>query len=174
MIMIIEINTFGQVNGRKLMDVYRDSNIENTGYFYPDVPDKDEALQKVECDYLNYIENDFLADSKNRYMILEHDGIWVCALRLYCVDERLYFIEALETRPEYRRKGYGAQLLAGVTDLLKRQGAYTIRDCVDKKNTASLLTHQKVGFVICSDEGYDYLQNETDNGSYGMQFTYTG
>ena len=172
--MIIEINSFDQVDRRKLMDVYRESNIENTDYFYPDISDKDEALQKVECDYLNYIENDFLADRKNQYMVLERDGIWVCALRLYRVDDRLYFIEALETRPEHRRKGYGAQLLAGVIDLLKSQGTYTIRDCVDKKNTASLLTHQKVGFVIYSDEGYDYLQNETDSGSYGMEFTYGG
>ena len=172
--MIIEINSFDQVDGRKLMDVYGESNIENTDYFYPDVSNKDEALQKVECDYLNYIENDFLAESKNQYMILERDGIWVCALRLYCVDDRLYFIEALETHPAYRRKGYAAQLLAGVIDLLKRRGAFTIRDCVDKKNTASFLTHQKVGFVIYSDEGYDYLQNETDKESYGMQFAYGG
>ena len=172
--MFIEINTFNQVNKRKLMDVYRESNTENTSYFYPDVSNKDEALQKVECDYLDYIENDFLADSKNQYMVLEHDGIWVCALRLYCVHDRLYFIEALETHPSYRGKGYAAQLLADVIDLLKSRGDYTIRDCVDKKNTASLLTHQKAGFVIYSDAGYDYLQNETDNKSYGMQFTYSG
>ena len=156
------------------MDVYRESNTENTDYFYPNVSNKDEALQKVECDYLNYIENDFLANNKNRYMVLEHDGIWVCALRLYCIDDKLYYIEALETHPEYRRKGYAAQLLTDVIDLLKERGAYMIRDCVDKKNMASLLTHQKVGYVINSGEGYDYLQNETDDGSYGLQFIYGG
>ena len=172
--MIIEINTFDQVDGRKLMDVYRESNTENTDYFYPNVSNKDDALQKVECDYLNYIENDFLANNKNRYMVLEHDGLWVCALRLYCIDDKLYYIEALETHPEYRRKGYAAQLLTDVIDLLKERGAYMIRDCVDKKNMASLLTHQKVGFVINSGEGYDYLQNETDTESYGLQFTYGG
>ena len=172
--MIIEINTFDQVDGRKLMDVYRESNTENTDYFYPNVSNKDEALQKVECDYLNYIESDFLANNKNRYMILEHDGIWVCALRLYCIDDKLYYIETLETHPEYRRKGYAAWLLTDVIDLLKERGAYMIRDCVDKKNMASLLTHQKVGFVINSGEGYDYLQNETDTESYGLQFTYGG
>ena len=172
--MLIEIKTFDQVNGKQLMDVYRESNAENTAYFYPDISDKNEALQNVERDFLRYIEHDFLADSKNRLMVLEKDGIWVCALRLYCVAERLYYIEALETSPEHRRKGYAAQLLTGVMDLLKEQGPYTIRDCVDKKNTASLLTHQKAGFVIYSDAGYDYLQNETDNESYGMQFIYSG
>ena len=172
--MLIEISTFDQVNKRELMNVYRESNIENTDYFYPDVSDKNEALQKVECDYLNYIENDFLADSRNRYMILELDGIWVCALRLYRMEDKLYYIEALETHPEYRRKGYAAQLLECVIDMLKEHGAYTIRDCVDKKNTPSILTHQKVGFVVYSDEGYDYLQNETDKESYGFQFTYSG
>lgn len=170
--MLIEITTFDQVDKRNLMAIYRESNIENTSYFYPDVTDKNDALQKVECDFLQYIEKDFLAGSKNRYMILEHNGIWVCALRLYCVDG-LYYIEALETRPEHRRKGYAAQLLSGVIVLLKGQGAYTIRDCVDKKNTASLLTHRKAGFVIYSDKGYDYLQNETDNESYGMQYVYS-
>ena len=172
--MIIEINTFGQIDGRKLMDIYRESNVENTDYFYPDTSNKVEALRKVECDYLDYIRKDFLANEKNRYMILENNGNWVCALRLYCIDTGLYYIEALETHPEYRRKGYAAWLLTDVIDLLKKRGAYMIRDCVDKKNIASLLTHQKVGFVIYSDEGYDYLQNETDIGSYGLQFTYGG
>ncbi len=172
--MILEINTFDQVDERKLMDVYQESNTENTHYFYPDLSNQDEALQKVECDYLSYIENDFLANRKNRYMILEHDGIWVCALRLYCVNDKLYYIEALETHPAYRRKGYATQLLAGMINLLKERGAYTIRDCVDKKNTASLVTHQKAGFMIYSSEGYDYLQHETDNESYGLQFTYSG
>ena len=171
--MLIEIHTFDQVDGRKLMDVYRESNAENTDYFYPDISNKDEALQKAECDYLDYIENEFLSDNRNQYMVLEHNGIWVCALRLYHIDDRLYYIEALETHPEYRRKGYAAQLLAGVTDLLKEQGTYTIRDCVEKKNTASLLTHRKVGFVVYSDEGYDYLQNETDAKSYGLQYVYS-
>ena len=80
----------------------------------------------------------------------------------------------METHLESRRKGYAAQLLAGVIDLLKERGAYTIRDCFDKKNTASLLTHQKVGLIIYSNEGYDYLQNKTDHESYGVQFTYGG
>ncbi len=54
-------------------------------------------------------------------MIFEYDGIWVCALRLYCVDGRLYYIEVLEIRFEYIKKGYAAPLLAGVIDLLKNK-----------------------------------------------------
>ncbi|MCH5198341.1 MAG: GNAT family N-acetyltransferase [Oscillospiraceae bacterium] len=171
--MLIEINSFSQIQKRSLMDVYRESNMENTDFFYPDISNKSDALQKVECDFLNYIENDFLADSKNRYMVLEQAGVWVCALRLYCVDDRLYYIEALETRPDYRRKGYAAELLKSVIDLLKGQGAFVIRDCVGKKNTASLLTHQKAGFTIYRDDGFDYLQNEIDDKCYGLQFAYS-
>lgn len=102
--MILEINAFHQVNGRKLMDIYGESNRENTSYFYPEITDINEALAKVECDYLHYIETDFLANRQNRYIILEHDGIWVCGLRLCQIDDSLYYIEALETHPEHRNK----------------------------------------------------------------------
>lgn len=172
--MILEINAFHQVNSRKLMDIYGESNRENTSYFYPEIADINEALAKVECDYLHYIETDFLANHQNRYIILDHDGIWVCGLRLCQIDDSLYYIEALETHPEHRNKGYCAELLSGVIDRLKQRGQYTIRDCVGKENMVSLQIHQKVGFVIYSDTGYDYLHNEIDPGSYGLQFTFEG
>ena len=85
-------------------------------------------------------------------------------------SNNFYFLEALETHPEYRRKGFAVQLLTEVVDLMKKQGAFTIRSCVDKKNISSLLTHKKAGFTVYSEEGYDYLQEETDDASYGLQY----
>lgn len=169
--MLIEIREWGHVDERKLMDIYREGNIENVDYFYPDAEDKDEAFRKVEHDFLEYIKNEFL-DGRNRYMVLEYEGLWVSAFRLYWVKDRFYYIEALETHPNHRKKGHASQLLEGVLDELKKQGSFTVCDCVSKRNTASLATHLKCGFVIADDVGYDYLQGTSDERDYSMRFTY--
>lgn len=169
--MLIEISGWDSVNERKLMDIYHEGNIENTDFFYPDIADKNDALHRVEHDFLKYIRNQFL-DGRNRYMVLEHNGLWVSALRLYWIKDRFYYIEALETHPDYRKMGYASRLLSCVLNMLKKQGSFTVCDCVGKKNTASISTHLKCGFVISNDVGYDYLQEQADDRSYGMQFVY--
>ena len=169
--MVIEISDWDSIDGRKLMDIYQEGNIENVDYFYPDAVDKNEALRKVEQNFLDFIKTDFLC-GRNRYMVLECDGLWVSALRLYWVKDRFYYIEALETHPNYRKKGYASRLLSDVLDMLKKQGSFTVCDCVHKTNAASVATHLKCGFVISSDVGYDYLQDSTDGRNYSMQFTY--
>lgn len=96
------------------MDLYRESNEENIAFFYPQMQDKREALAKVERDYLSYIKNAFFSSEGNAYVIYESENIWLSALRLYRLQEGFYYIEALETHPQYRRKGYGARLLVGL------------------------------------------------------------
>lgn len=67
----------------------------------------------------------------------------------------MFYVEALETQPENRKKGYASVLILGVIEELKKKGSFQIRDCVSRKNTASLRTHVKCGFKIVSEEGYD-------------------
>ncbi len=45
--------------------------------------------------------------------------------------------------------------------------------CVGKKNEASIATHLACGFSVADENGYDYLQQETDDGCYGMEYRYT-
>lgn len=170
--MLLQIDTFDKLDGRKLMDLYCEGNEENVEYFYPDMSDKNAALQKVENDFLEFLKTRFFCDRRNRYMILEINGIWVSALRLNYIEDGLYYIEALETHPEYRKYGFAAKLLSEVLDLMKQQGRYKICSCVGHNNIPSLKTHQKCGFSIVSDVGYDYLQKKTDDECYGMQLSY--
>lgn len=170
--MIKMIHSFDNIDGRKLMALYRESNEENIAVFYPQLQDKREALAKVETDYLNYIKNEFFSSEGNAYVIYESDNIWLSALRLYRLRDGFYYIEALETHPQYRRKGYGARLLAGLVDLLKEQGSFTICDCVGKKNFASLSVHKKCGFEITDEVGHDHLNDETDDRCYSLQYVY--
>lgn len=170
--MLYKITAMDHIDKRKLMDLYYEGNLENTDYFYPEIADKKQAVEKVENRFLHYIDTEFLSSTNNVYWVLEEHAVWVSALRLYRIDENLYYIEALETHPDYRRQGYASKLLNSVIEELKKQGPFRLCDCVSKKNNASVKTHKKCGFIIISDEGFDYLRNEADERDYGMQYSY--
>ncbi len=171
--MLLRIETYSDLNERKLMDVYAESNLENTDYFFPDEPDKETALQKVEAGFLNFLKSEFFTQNEAVYWILEENNVWCCALRTCMVQTGLYYLEALETRPDLRGKGYASQLLSSVLHSLMKEGSFRLCDCVGKKNTASLKTHIKCGFQIVSEKGYDYLQEEEDDHDFGLEFCYS-
>lgn len=168
--MLKKIVSFEEVDGRKLMDLYQEGNIEKRDSFYPDMADRSLALQKCEDEFLDYIRTDFFSREGSEYWILEEGEVWISALRLYKIDEGFYYIEALETHPEYRRRGFAGRLLKGVIEQLKTRGPFRLCDCVGKRNEASIRTHKKCGFEIASESGIDYLNNETNDWQYGMQF----
>ena len=172
--MLLRIMKNCDLDGRKLMDVYSESNYEKTDYFFPDEADKNAAVRKVEAGFLDFLKNDFFNLTDAAYWILEIDGIWVSALRTCRVQKGLYYLEALETRPDHRRKGYGAILLSSVADSLKKDGPFRLCSCVSKRNIASLKTHEKCGFLIVSEKGYDYLNEEADDHDFGLEYCYSG
>lgn len=171
--MLLRIKNFNDIDKRKLMAIYSEGNKENADYFYPQTEDRTEAVEKVETDFCNYIKNEFFS-GQNVYYVLECENEWVSALRLYRIEDNFYYIEALETAPKFRRKGYATQLLNGVIKDLQAEGSFKLCDCVSKKNTASLNTHKKCGFIIASENGYDYLQKEFDERCYGLEYTFKG
>ena len=170
--MLLRISRFNDLDERKLMDIYSESNFENTDYFFPDMRDKKEAVRKVEEGFLGFLKGEFFSQSGSEYWVLESDGVWVSALRLSRIEKGLYYLEALETRPDCRRQGHAARLLDGVIDELKKAGPFRICDCISKRNTASIRTHEKCGFSIVSEAGYDYLLNESDDHDYGLEYRF--
>lgn len=168
--MLRKVTEYKEIDERRLMDLYAEGNLENADYFYPDTADKRQAIEKVERDFLNYIETEFFSSPGNAYWILEENAVWVSALRLYTIDAGFYYMEALETHPDFRLRGYASKLLAGVIEELKKQGPFRLCDCVSKKNIASLKTHEKCGFLIVSDQGMDYLSNEVCDKDYSMEY----
>lgn len=172
--MIVKISDYRKIDQRKLMDVYSESNLENTDYFYPDETNKEAAVSKVEAGFLCFLKDDFFRYAEAAYWVLEEDGVWISALRTCETQPGLYYLEALETRPDHRQRGYGAFLLSGVLEEMKANGPFRLCDCVGKKNTASLKTHEKCGFRIVSDKGYDYLHEETDDHDFGLEYRYLG
>ena len=171
--MILQITRYCDLNKRKLMDVYAESNYENTDYFFPDETDKALAVRKVEEGFCGFLKDEFFANAGNAYWVLEENGIWVCSLRLNLIEKGFYYLEALETKPDCRKQGYATKLMNGVIEALKSEGPFRICDCISKKNTASIRTHKKCGFRIVSDKGFDYLRDEADDYDYGLEFRYS-
>ncbi len=168
------ITTYADLDGPRLMTVYAESNLENTDYFFPDMADKAMAVQKVEEGFLQFLLDEFFTGPGPGYYVLEEAGAWVSALRLSEVQPKVFYLEALETRPDRRRQGCGSRLLRKVTDHLRSQGPFRICDCVSKRNEASLRTHLASGFTIASDVGHDYLRNEDDPCDYSLEYRYEG
>lgn len=166
--MLLILRQLSPADGRKMMDIYQESNEENIDCFYPGATDRSQALAKVEADFLRFI-GQFLSEEKNTYYVWEENGEWVSALRLTRFQGFCY-LEALETRPDCRRKDCGEALLRAVLDHLKQLGPVEVRDCVSKKNLPSLTVHQKCGFAIESQAGVDYLDGSADNRCYGMVY----
>ena len=168
--MLIRITEYGGIDERKLMDVYAESNYENTDYFFPDMEDKEAAAKQVEAGFLEFLKNDFFNQAGAAYWVLEKEGLWVSALRTSLIEPGLYYMEALETRPDCRKKGHAAELLREVTGHLKEEGSFRLCCRVSKRNIPSLKTHLKCGFRIVSEEGLDYLSGERDDRDYGLEY----
>ena len=166
--------SYADLDGQKLRAVYAESNLENTDYFFPDMADKALAVRKVEEGFLQFLRDEFFTGPGPAYYVLEEAGAWVSALRLSEVQPKVFYLEALETRPDRRRQGCGSRLLRKVTDHLRSQGPFRICDCVSKRNEASLRTHLASGFTIASDVGHDYLRNEDDPCDYSLEYRYEG
>lgn len=170
--MLLKITDFAHLDARKLMDVYAESNLENTDYFFPEEPDKKIAVSRVESGFLDFLKHEFFTQEHAACWIWEQDSVWVSALRTCQTGAGLYFLEALETHPAYRQKGYGSLLLSGVLDAMKAEGSFRLCDCVGKKNLASLKTHEKCGFRIVSQQGYDSLHGEISPEDFGLEYQY--
>ena len=136
---LLRINKYNDLDKRKLMDIYSESNFENTDYFYPDERDKDKAVRMVEAGFMDCLKNDFYKKYEATYWILEENGIWLSALRTCLVKDSIFYIEALETRPDSRKRGYAAKLLNYVINTLKNDGSVRLCSCVSKKNIASII-----------------------------------
>lgn len=102
------------------------------------------AAGLAEEDFREYLSQVFFAAEGAAYFILEEAGRYVSALRLEPYEDGL-LLEALETAPEERRKGYAAHLICETAAHLKKRGQSacipmycvgTPLRCVPTKNAA--------------------------------------
>ena len=124
-----------------LMNVYEESNRENAAEFWPDMSVGQRLLQ-AEQEFYQYLQEGFFTVQEAKYCIWQISGKYVSALRLEPYRDG-WLLEALETAPDQRRKGYAEALIRAV---LERCGNTKIYSHVGKHNEASLRVHEKCGF----------------------------
>ena len=126
---------------RQLMDVYEEGNLENAAEFFPYEP-KEQWLLLAEQSFHQYLKECFFRTEGALYCVWIEKGVYVSALRLEPYQDGV-LLEALETKPDQRNKGYAVAL---VTEVLRFAQDKKVYSHVGKRTKASLRTHEKCGF----------------------------
>ena len=130
----------------KMMEIYVEGCLERGQELYPD---ETEARQIAigEQEFYNYLEQVFFRTPNAFYAVWQTEGEYVSALRLEPFRDGM-LLEALETRPDSRRKGHAKALIEAV---LEQIGDVKIYSHVRKSNLTSMRTHESCGFQKCLD-----------------------
>lgn len=139
--MLLLARSLRELSFGKLMEVYIEGNLENGADLWPQLPENERQI-RAEQDFYQYLREVFFNTAGAVYAIWEENGKYISALRLEPYKDGL-LLEALETAPDMRRKGYAEKLLRSVQD---RCGGTKIYSHVSKWNEASLRAHEKCGF----------------------------
>ena len=144
--MLLVVKQMRELDFAALMEVYEEGNRENGQELWPELP---EGLQLLNAEqaFHQYLRECFFVTPEAVYCIWQEKGRPVSALRLEPYRDGL-LLEALETAPAHRRKGYAVAL---ITAVLEAFGEKKIYSHVGKRNTPSLRTHEKCGFHRIAD-----------------------
>ena len=96
-----------------------------------------------------------LASGVEAILGLEVDGRLVGAV-VATHDSRKGWINRLAVDPDFRRRGYGLQLIQAAEEWLREQGMQIIAALVESDNPASFALFRKAGYVEI-DPGIHYL-----------------
>ncbi len=140
------ITNMKEISFPMLMEVYAETNRKTACVEWPELPEGF-AIEKAERDFYDYLRNGFFRTDRSVYALWEVNGKYVSALRLEPYRDGL-LIEALETAPLERRKGYGFALVQAVVCHIEGTKLYSH---VEKQNKASLALHERCGFEKISD-----------------------
>lgn len=144
----------------KLMAVYREGNQENGEEFYPELS-PEEAVRRAEQDFYDYLKQSFFPAQGAVYALWEVQGNYVSALRMEPYRDG-YLIEALETAPDKRRKGYARELMEAFLNFARGRGLTPVYSHISKRNVPSQRVHSACGFSRYKDLAV-YIDGSVDN-----------
>lgn len=165
--MLVIARTLEELDFAQLMKIYIEGNQEHGEEFWPEKT-PEEQIRLSELDFLSYLRDSFFAKQGTVYMIWQVDNRYVSALRLEPNRDGL-LLEALETLPEERRKGYAISLIAAVQEWLRDSGKSKLYSHVSKKNVPSLKTHMHCGFEVYLDYAV-YSDGRLNQNAYTMHY----
>ena len=123
---------------RRLVALYRESMDQLARNF--------ESPQAMEQAYEEFLK-EFVTHHRQMVLVEEVDGVWVSALRCVECAPGVWFLEALETAPQARGKGWAKQLIKHTPQLLTGQGAGELFSLVSPRTAPSIATPVACGVV---------------------------
>lgn len=143
------IKTMAELDTKQLMSVYSEGNLENGEMLFGDLSADIQRI-KAEDTFLSYLREDFFHQPDAVYAVWVEDNNYLSALRLEPYKDGL-LLEALETAPNARRKGYACKLIGAVFSYLGATPWNKVYSHISKRNLPSIGVHKKCGFVQVSD-----------------------
>ena len=134
--MLILVKNMKELPFSELMEIYIEGNEEKVAAY------GEGGLLRAEGEFYDYLQKDFFKTADAFYCIWQEKGKAVSALRLEPYRDG-WLLEALETAPQWRKKGCAKALLTAV---LTHMDGKIIYSHVSKANEASLRTHISCGF----------------------------
>ena len=125
----------------KLMGIYAQTNRER-GQQWSDEAEEFRIVL-AEREFYAYLRQCFFTLPSARYFVWEEQGRAVSAVRCEAYSDGV-LLTALETAPEYRRKGCATALLQAVLLQLGQEKVYVH---IRQDNKASLAVHLRCGFA---------------------------
>ena len=134
------ITSFRELDFPKLMAVYEESNGKNGIEIWPN---ESEGLRLLlaEQDFRQYLREVFFATPGAVYGVWTVNGKYVSAMRLEPYRDGM-LLEALETAPDSRGKGYAAALIQQMVSNYPGK----IYSHIHNRNLQSIKVHLKCGF----------------------------
>ena len=128
------IKSMSELQEEQLLSVYSGSNMN----------------EKEERSFLDYLCEDFFRQRDGYYCLWTVDDVYKSALRLEPYRDGL-LLQALETAPDARKKGYGFSLVKAVLEHCGNTKYKCVYSHVEKHNRSSLNLHRKCGFQKLAD-----------------------
>lgn len=139
----------------KLLSVYSESMDDMKRNFVSDT--------EMSRAYATFLRN--FVKKPNQLIIVEvFDEEWVSALRAIEAMKGHWFLEAMETKPDERKKGFGKELLRHTIGYLKVLGMSEITCTISQNNHKSQALHGKCGFIPTNDPPFN-CWGELENGT---------
>jgi len=141
------IRKFSDLDFNCLMEVYSESNRDNTRLVYPHLA-PEEALIQVHEDFYSYLRDDFFRVRGSVYCLHRANGMVVSAARMEPYRDG-WLLNGLETHPHHRCRGYAEALIRAIQSQWAGKGP--IYSHVLKRNSPSRRLHLRCGFVAKSE-----------------------
>ena len=147
--MVLYCYRMKDLNFDLLMAVYEEALQKNAAELYPKLG-RVEGFLQARQDFYQYLHQVFFPTKGAFYAICTEEGIYVSAVRFEPYKDGI-LLEAVETAPLHRKKGYARILLQEALLHIKECGVTKVYSHISKKNIPSIRLHTTCGFEKVAD-----------------------